>query len=89
MFFFGRLLLQVGSPRHGVASCLRDRISCNQYLSIFLMLLPIRTDSYPLFSAEASSAAACRLIQVLPILGGALPNMEVPLHPPGASDLDP
>ena len=51
MFFLRRRVSRFGSSCHGVASCLRAHVYCRQYLSIFPVLLPVRSRPSPLFSA--------------------------------------
>ena len=96
MFFFQRLLWHVGSPRNGVASCLRARVSCHHHLpsAASTSQQTILSSASPMLAAVAwrlnqvlklllASYSACLLYLVLPLLSGA--NV---LHPSGASDLE-
>ena len=55
MFFLRRRVSRFGSSCHGIASCLRAHVYCHQYLSIFPVLLPMRSRPSPLLAATAWS----------------------------------
>ena len=67
MFFFWRRVWRFGSSRLGVASCLRAHVYCHQYLSIFPVLLLVRSRPFSAifsFASPVLAAVAWSLRQV-------------------------